>query len=105
MSRSKVSNSIKLSQRLARERSVLSFVVQIMKLQLNQSDPSTRSIERGIETEAVPNTLKICQHADLPVRVVYPIEEWWLSNTTFHVAFIDFEPIREGKSLTDSDTN
>jgi hypothetical protein len=60
---SKVSNSLKLSQRDAREQSVSSFVVRIMELQMNRSDPSTRSIERNIETDlldVVPNTLRIC---------------------------------------------
>jgi hypothetical protein len=42
---------------------------------------------------------------NLLVWVVCPIEERWLPNTTFHVAFVDFELIREEKSLTSSDTN
>jgi hypothetical protein len=42
---------------------------------------------------------------DLLERVVRLIEEMWLARTTFHVAYVDFEPIREGKSLTSSNTN
>jgi hypothetical protein len=47
----------------------------------------------------IPNTLKKHRHANLPVWVVCPIKEWWLANTTFPVASMDFEPFREGKSL------
>jgi hypothetical protein len=42
---------------------------------------------------------------NLLVWVIGPIEEWWLANTTFYVTYVDFKPIREGKSLTGSDTN
>jgi hypothetical protein len=79
-----------------------------MELHLNWSDSFTCSIEHNIEANLpkfVPYTLKICRHADLPVRVVRPIEERWLANTTYHVAFVDFEPIMEGKSLIGSNTN
>ena len=103
-----MSNSLKLSQRKAREQSVSSYVVRFKELQLNQSNLSTRSIEHSVETnllDTVPNTLKECRHADLPVWVVRPIEERWLARTTFHVAYADFEPIREVKSLTGFDTN
>jgi hypothetical protein len=103
-----MSNSLKFSKRETREQSIPSLVVQIMKLQLNRSDPRALSIEHSVEAnllDAIPNTLKECRHADLPVRVVRPIEERWLARTTFHVAYVDFEPIREGKSLTGSDTN
>jgi hypothetical protein len=34
-------------------------------------------------------------HADLPIGVVYSIEERWFAETTLHVAFIDHEPIKE----------
>jgi hypothetical protein len=95
VSRRKVSNSLKLSQGEAREQCVLSFVIRIIELQL--SDLSTRDIERGVKTDlpdVVSNTPKICRHADLLVQVVCPIEEQWLASTMFHVAFVDFEPIR-----------
>jgi hypothetical protein len=108
MSHSQMSNSLKLSQRETREQSVPSFVVRIMELQLNRSDPSTLSIESSIKANlpnSTPNTLKKHRHANLLVWVVCPIEERWLPNTTFHVAFVDFELIREEKSLTSSDTN
>jgi hypothetical protein len=42
---------------------------------------------------------------NLPVWLVGPVEERWLVDTTFNVAFMDFEPIREEKSLIGSDTN
>ena len=79
-----------------------------MEFHLNWSDPSTRSIESSIEVDfldRVPNTLKICRHEDLILWVVCPIKERWLSNTLFHVAFVDFKPISEGKSLNGFDTN
>jgi hypothetical protein len=79
-----------------------------MELYLKWSDFFTSSIGHNIEINLpnfVPYTLKICRHADLPVRVVRLIEERWLANTTFYVAFMDFESIREGKSLTISGTN
>jgi hypothetical protein len=72
-----------------------------MELQLNRSDPSTHSIKSSIEANfpnSIPNTLKKHRHVNLLVRVVGPIEEWWLANTIFHIAFMDFEPITEGKS-------
>jgi hypothetical protein len=79
-----------------------------MEFHLNWSDPSTRSIESSIEVDfldRVPNTLKICRHMDLLVQVVRPIEEQWLANITFHVAFVDFKLIRVMESLTGSDSN
>lgn len=79
-----------------------------MELHLNWSDSFTCSIECNIEENLpnfVPYTLKICQHADLPVRVVRPIKERWLARTAFHVFYVDFELIREGKPLTVFDTN
>jgi hypothetical protein len=68
----------------------------------------TCNIERNIEanvSNSIPNTLEKCRHVNLPVWVVGPIEEWWLPNTTFNFAFVDFKQIREGKFLTGSDTN
>jgi hypothetical protein len=103
-----MSNSLKLSKRETREQSVSSFVVRIMVLHLKRSDPSTLSIKRSIKIDlpdAIPNTLKICQHADLLVWVVRPIEEQKFANTLFHVAFVDFRLIRVRKSLIGSDTN
>jgi hypothetical protein len=79
-----------------------------MELHLNWSGSFTCSIKRSIKANLsnfVPYTLKICQHEDLPVWVVRPIEEWWLARTTFYVTYVDFEPIREWKSLTDSNNN
>jgi hypothetical protein len=75
---------------------------------LNWSDPVTCSIEICIEanfTNLVTDALKIRRHANLLVWVIGPIEEQRFANTSFHVAYVDFEPIREGKSLTGSDTN
>jgi hypothetical protein len=108
MSRSQMSNSLKLTKRETREQSVSSFVVRIMELHLNWSDPVTCSIANRIEANfpnQVTDALKIRRHANLPVRVIGPIEERRFANTSFHVAYVDFEPIREGKSLTGSDTN
>jgi hypothetical protein len=79
-----------------------------VELHLKWSDSFTCNIERSIEAnilDSISNNLKKRRHANLPVWVVGPIKEWWLANTTFHVAYMDFELIREGKSLTSSDTN
>jgi hypothetical protein len=79
-----------------------------MELHLNWSDPITCSIEIRIEANLpnlVSDALKIRRHVNLPVRVVGPIEERRFASTSFHVAYVDFELIREGKSLTGSDTN
>jgi hypothetical protein len=79
-----------------------------MELHLNWSDSFTCIIERNIEANLpnfVPYALNLRRHVDLPVRVGHPIEERLLAKTTFHVAYMDFEPIREGKSLHGSDTN
>jgi hypothetical protein len=103
-----MSNSLKLTKRETREQSVSSFVVRILELHLNWSDPITCSIEMGIEANfpnPITDALKIRRHANLPVRVIGPIEEQRFANTSFHVAYVDFEPIREEKSLTGSDTN
>jgi hypothetical protein len=108
MSRSQMSNSLKLSQREAQEHSILSLVVWIMELQLNRSDLSTLAIESSIKANlpnSIPNTLKKRGHVNLPIWVVRLVKERWLANTTFHVAFMDFELIREGKSITGFDTN
>jgi hypothetical protein len=50
MSHSQMSNSLKLTKRETREQSVSSFVVRIMELHLNWSDPITCSIEIRIES-------------------------------------------------------
>jgi hypothetical protein len=108
MSRSQMSNSLKLTNRETREQSVSSFVVRIMELHLNWSDPVTCSIKNRIEANfpnLVTDALKIRRHANLPVRVIGPIKERRFANTPFHVTYVDSEPIREGKSLTGSDTN
>ena len=108
MSRIQMSNSLKLTKRETREQSVLSFVVRIMELHLNLSDPVTCSIENRIEANfpnLVIDALKIRRHANLPVRAVGLIEERRFANTLFLVAYMDFKPIREGKSLTCFDTN
>jgi hypothetical protein len=63
MSRSKMSNSLELSQREAREQSIGSFVVRILELQLNWSGSFTCNIECNIKAnllDSVPYTLKIC---------------------------------------------
>jgi hypothetical protein len=79
-----------------------------MEFHLNWSDPVICSIEIRIEANfpnPVTDALKISRHANSPVRVIGPIEELRFANTSFHVAYVDFEPIREGKSLTGSNTN
>jgi hypothetical protein len=79
-----------------------------MILQLKRSDPSTLSIEYNIEANlpnTMPSTLKIHRHANIPIWVVCPIEDWRFANTSFLVTFVDFKPIRVGKSITGSDTN
>jgi hypothetical protein len=103
-----MSNSLILSKRETREHNVSSFVVQINELHLNRSDLITRSIERIIDIDlpdTIPNSLKICGHADLRVWVIYPIAERRFANTSFHVAFVDFRPIRVRKLLIGSDIN
>ena len=108
MSHRQMSNSLKLTKRETREQSVSRFVVRIMELHLNWSDLITCSIEIRFKANlpnSVTDALKICRHANLLVRVVGPIEERRFANTSFHVAYVDFEPIREGKSLTGFDTN
>jgi hypothetical protein len=103
-----MSNSLKLTKQETREQSVSSFVVRIMELHLNWSDPVTCSIENRIEANfpnPVTDALKIRIHANLLVWVIGPIEEQRFANTSLHFAYMDFEPIREGKSLTGSDTN
>jgi hypothetical protein len=103
MSRSQMSNSLKLTKQETREQSVLSFVVRIMELHLNWSDLITCSIKIRVEAN-LPNlltdALKIRRHVD-PL-VPRSIEEQRFANTLSHV---DFKPIGEGKSLTNYDTN
>jgi hypothetical protein len=108
MSHSQMSSPLKLTKRETREQSVSSFVARIMELHLNWSDSIICSIEIRIETNLlnpITNALKMRRHANLLVRVVGPIEERRFANTSFHVAYVDFEQIREGKSLTDSGTD
>jgi hypothetical protein len=93
MSRSQMSNSLKLTWREAREQSVASFVVRMIELHLNWSDSFTCSIEANLPN-SIPNTLKKHRHANIPVWVVGSIEERWLANTMFHVAFMEFETNR-----------
>ena len=86
---SQISNSLKSSKQETQEQSVLCLVVGIMELHLNGSDSSTLGIERSIETnflDTIPNTLDM--------RIVHPIEERRFANTSFHVAFANFKPIR-----------
>ena len=108
VSRSQMYNSLKLSKRETREQSVSSFVVRIMELHLNWSHPVTCSIEIHIKANfpnPVTDAPKIHRHTNLPVWVIGPIEERRFANTSFHVACVDLEPIREEKSLTGSNTN
>jgi hypothetical protein len=108
MSRSQMSHSLKLTKQETREQSVSSFVVRIMELHLNWSDLITCSIKIRIEANLpnpVTDALKIHRHANLLVWVVGPIKERRFTNSSFHVAHVDFEPIRECKSLTGFDTN
>jgi hypothetical protein len=103
-----MSNSLKLTKRETREQSVLSFVVRIMELHLNWSDPVTCSIEIRIKVNlpnSVTDALKIRRHVKLPVWAIGPIEERRFANTLFHVTYVDFETIREEKYLTGFDTN
>jgi hypothetical protein len=68
MSRRQMSNSLKLTKRETREQSVLSFVVRIMELHLNWSDPITCSIEIFIKENfqnLITDGLKIHIHANL----------------------------------------
>jgi hypothetical protein len=108
VSRSQMSNSLKFYKRETREQSVSSLVVRIMELQWNRIHLSTLGIKRGIETNlpyTIPNTLKIYRHVDLLVWVIHPIEERRFANTSFHISFVDFRPIRVRKYLIGSDTN
>jgi hypothetical protein len=82
MSRSQMSNSLKLTKRETREQSVSSFVVRIMELQLKWSDPITCSIEIRIESNfrnPIIYALKIRRHTNLPVRVIGSIKNGGLS--------------------------
>jgi hypothetical protein len=61
VSRRQMSDSLKLTQLEAREQSVASFIVRIMKLHLNWSDSFTCSIERNNEPNfpnSIPNNLE-----------------------------------------------
>ena len=40
------------------------------------------------------NPLEMRRHADLPIRIVGPIEVRWFAGTTLHVAFVDHGPIK-----------
>jgi hypothetical protein len=40
------------------------------------------------------NALKMCGHIDLPIGVVYSIEERRLAKIVLHVTFMDYEPIK-----------
>jgi hypothetical protein len=71
MSRSQMSNSLKLTKRETREQSVSSFVVLIMELHLNWSDPVTCSIE--IRIEANFPVLHSSEVAHLYPQVMLPI--------------------------------
>jgi hypothetical protein len=73
VSHSQMSNLLKFNKRETQEQSVSCLVVRIMELHMYRSDPSTLGIEHSIETnllDVIPNTLKTCRHADLPVWVV-----------------------------------
>jgi hypothetical protein len=93
-----MSNSLKLTKRETQEQSISCIAVRIMELHLNWSDPVTCSIKIRIEANfpnPVTDTLKIRRHVNLPVRVIGPIEERRFANTSFHVAYVDLEPIRK----------
>jgi hypothetical protein len=61
VNRRQMSDSLKLTQREAREQSVASFIVRIIKLHLNWSDSFTCNIERNNEANfpnSIPNNLE-----------------------------------------------
>jgi hypothetical protein len=103
-----MSDSLKLTRERHENKALRVLLFESWNSTLNWSDSFTCSIECNNKENLpnfVPDTLKISQHVDLPVWVVCPIEERWLPNTTFHVAFVDFEPIRERRSLISSNNN
>jgi hypothetical protein len=79
-------NSFELKMRETREH-IMSLVARIIEPNLKWSDSSTLDHISAIEANLpnlVPNALKIYQHVNLLVQVIYPIEEQWFANTTFH---------------------
>jgi hypothetical protein len=40
------------------------------------------------------NPLEMHGHADLPIGIIYSIEERWFTETMLHVAFMDHGPIK-----------
>jgi hypothetical protein len=50
------------------------------------------SIFANLPNKAI-NPLEVRGHADLPIGVVYSIEERWFAETTLYVAFVDYGPI------------
>jgi hypothetical protein len=66
-------------------------------------DSSTIDLETSIKANLpyfVTHALKIRMHANILVRLVRPIEEHKLANTSFYVDFADLKPIKLERSLT-----
>ena len=91
-SRREVRNTIKLSGRKTREKSITSPAICVVMMNFLLTNTRSKNLVVGILTD-LPNTpiqaLEIRRHADLPISIVCTIEVRRLAGTALHVAFVD----------------
>jgi len=92
-----VRNTIKLSGRKTRQKSITSPAICVVLINLLLTNTRSKNLVVGILTD-LPNTpiqaLEIRRHADLPINIVCTIEVRQLAGTVLHVAFVDHGPIK-----------
>ena len=92
-----VRNTIKLSGRKTREKSITSPAICVVLINLLLTNMRNKNLIVGILTNLLDKpiqTLEICRHADLTISIVCTIEVWQLARTGLHVAFADHRPIK-----------
>jgi hypothetical protein len=94
-----IEDSLELRKRKTREKNSASSAICVVPILLILSGTTTRlkhnenSILTNLPDKPI-NLLKMCGHVDLPIGIIYSIEERWFAGTTLHVAFIDHGPIK-----------
>ena len=95
--RREVRNTIKLSGRKTREKSITSPAICVVLINLLLTNTRSKNLIVGILTNLLDTqiqTLEICRHADLPISIVCTIEVRRLARIALHVAFADHGPIK-----------
>ena len=99
LSCSTIGDTLELRKRKTREKHTASFAICVVPILVIlggtgcDREHNVSSILTNFPDETI-NPLEMRRHADLPIRIVGPIEVWWFARTTLDVAFMDHGPIK-----------